>query len=76
MLTRGMGKPTYELLLSLVASWWGLFLQRILYRRFFTVYSGLYCGDSLVKCIILCASCGHRALKGSHKFTPFETVMS
>ena len=26
-LTRGMGEPTYGLLLSLVASWWGLVID-------------------------------------------------
>ena len=32
---KGMGEPTYGLLLSLVASWRSRLVQRVLHRRFF-----------------------------------------
>ena len=34
-LTKRMGEPTYELLLSLIASWRSRLVQRVLHRRFF-----------------------------------------
>ena len=41
-LTKGMGEPTYGLLLSLIASWHSRLVQHVLHRRFFAGYSGLY----------------------------------
>ena len=38
MLTKGMGEPTYALLLSLIASWHSRLVQRVLHRRFFAGY--------------------------------------
>ena len=45
-LTKGMGKPTYEVLLSLIASWPSRLVQRVQDRRLFAgletpEYSGL-----------------------------------
>ena len=38
-LTKGMGEPTYGLLLSLIASWHSRLVQRVLHRRFFVGHS-------------------------------------
>ena len=34
-LTKGMGEPTYGLLLSLIMSWWSRLVQRVLHWRYF-----------------------------------------
>ena len=64
-LTRRMGEPTYGLLLSLVASWWGGF--RGLFSASCTEGSSLDVLRRLSrgKYITLCASRGQRALNGS-----------
>ena len=38
-LTKGMGEPTYGLLLSLIASWHSRLVQRVLHRGFFAGHS-------------------------------------
>ena len=49
MLTRGMGEPTYGLLLSLVMSWWGICEACSVHPvpKALRWILGLYCGDSL-----------------------------
>ena len=67
-LTKGMGEPTYKLLLSLIASWRLRLVQCVLHRRFFAGYSlglAVVWRLSRSKYIILCESRGQRALNGS-----------
>ena len=50
--TKGMGVPTYGLLLSLIVSWHLRLVQHVLHQRFFTRYSLDTWGCSVVALLL------------------------